>query len=272
MTTDDRYFRATRHELRMRRLDVADVSRLTPRMVRVTLTGDDLDGFHSDGPADHVKLFAPAEGRSDPELPRLGPDGIEPDPDRPRPVGRDYTPRLAPLAEGRLELDLFLHPGGHASGWAARAHVGDVVGIGGPRGSQVLLPGLERVVLVGDETALPAIDNFLWLLAGTGCHTTVIAEIDGPAEVRDFDVVPDAVHWIPRDTAPDAAPGSRLADAVRRHVTPGSRGLHWVATETADAAVVRRVLVDELGIADEDIRSRGYWRREASDHHEPHVD
>lgn len=269
MNDPDPHFELVRHPLRMRRVRVDRVERLTPRTVRVALGGADLDGFRCDGPADHVKLFAPPAGHDEPELPAIGPDGLVPTPGRPRPPGRDYTPRLAPLHHGRLEIDLVVHPGGHAAAWADRARVGHIVGVAGPRGSHVLRPGLGRIVLIGDETALPAIDNFLWLLADASCHTTVVAEIADAGEVRTFDRAPDEIHWVHRPGAPGDP--EALTETVRR-LTPHAAALHWVAAETSVAAAVRTTLVDQLGIPATAVRARGYWRRGTADHQEPHTD
>ena len=49
-----------RHELRRRLLTVKTAERLTPQMVRVTLTGDDLEGFVSAGYDDHVRAVPAA--------------------------------------------------------------------------------------------------------------------------------------------------------------------------------------------------------------------
>ena len=46
-----------RFELKRRRLTVREVQRLTPKIVRVTFTGEDLADFKSLGFDDHVKLF-----------------------------------------------------------------------------------------------------------------------------------------------------------------------------------------------------------------------
>ena len=45
-----------RHQPAVRTLSVARTTQLTPGFTRITLEGDELDGFASVGPADHVKL------------------------------------------------------------------------------------------------------------------------------------------------------------------------------------------------------------------------
>lgn len=69
-----------RYPLRPRLLEVSRVRRITPSTVRVTLTGDELEGFREAAPADHVKLCFPEPGAELPSMPRLGPDGLEPPP------------------------------------------------------------------------------------------------------------------------------------------------------------------------------------------------
>ena len=45
------------HEIRQRRLQVLRVTDLTPRMRRITLGGEELQGFTSLGSDDHIKLL-----------------------------------------------------------------------------------------------------------------------------------------------------------------------------------------------------------------------
>lgn len=47
MTMTERVARRIRHDLKFRLLAVRRVSRITPKMVRMTLGGDDLTGFIS---------------------------------------------------------------------------------------------------------------------------------------------------------------------------------------------------------------------------------
>lgn len=261
---------SVRHTLRLRRLLVTEVTRPTPRLVRVSLGGEELAGFRSDGPADHVKAFFPAAGEREPVVPTLGPSGIEPDAGL-RPIGRDYTPRHHRLHEGVLELDFVLHDGGHAAAWADRAEVGDPLAIGGPRGSQVPVGRFEHLVLIGDESALPAVHNWLRWAAADVAVTIVVEVQDGDdvqplASAADFDV-----HWVERGVA---RPGrsTLLVDAVAALAAQPPGTFWWVAGETATVAAVRRHLVEVAGAAEDLVHSRGYWKLGTSDHQEPHTD
>lgn len=254
----------------MRILQVQAVERPTPRLVRVALAGDDLAGFSSVGPADHVKVFLPRPGETVPRTPMLGPDGLVPD-DGPRPIGRDYTPRHHRLREGILELDFVLHEGGAASAWAAAAEPGDQLAVAGPRGSHVPVGHFGGLLLVGDETALPAIQNWLrW--APAALPATALIEVQDDHDVQPLETEADlAAQWLTRG---DAGPGTTdvLVDALDSITPPGADTFCWVAAETAVAAAVRNRLVEDLGVPADLVHSRGYWKRGASGHEEPHTD
>lgn len=271
MSVDHELFETVRHPLRMRRLHVTRVERPTPRLARVTLAGDDLDGFRSDGPGDHVKVFFPAPGEDEPWLPQLGPAGIVPTPGAPRPIARDYTPKHQSLGERVLQLDIVLHDGGMASGWAAHAEPGRVLGVAGPRGSHVLRPGVAGLVLVGDETALPAIQNFLHG-AAPGLPVLAIVEVQDEQDVQPLESAADVTaRWVfRRDVAPGH--GTALVDELAAATLPTGRVLHWAAAETAITQSIRMHLVQQRQIDPALVHTRGYWKLGASDHQEPHDD
>ncbi|RZJ06521.1 MAG: siderophore-interacting protein, partial [Haliea sp.] len=155
--TPDRTPQRVRHELRRRTLDVLRCERLTPHMVRITLGGADLAGFSSPGFDDHVKLFFPDPVTGVLTLPDMHADAPRPDEDAPRPLARDYTPRHHDAAAGTLAIDFALHEAGPATQWALQAQPGQTLTMGGPRGSFILPTAFDWHLLVGDDTALPAI-------------------------------------------------------------------------------------------------------------------
>lgn len=268
--TDPPRLELVRNELRLRMLEVREVDRPTPRTVRIALGGEELAGFSSAGPADHVKVFLPPPGERDPIVPQLGPDGIAPT-DGPRPIGRDYTPRHHRLDEGLLELDFVLHDGGHAAAWATQASVGDPLAVGGPRGSHVPTGTFGGLVLVGDETALPAIHNWLrW--APAGLPVTALIDVRDAAEIQPLATAADlVVRWVERGPAP-AGDGTALLDALASLPAPSPSTFCWVAAEADVARRTQRHLADVLGVDRERIHSRGYWKRGNADHQEPHAD
>ena len=257
-----------RHALSVRRVEVAGTREVAPGMLRITVAGEELAGFASDGPADHVKLFLPdAEGRL--IAPSNGPgDTIAPSPDGPG-ISRDYTPaafRPAP-GGGELDLDFFLHEGGGpAMDWARSARPGSRLAIAGPRGSLLPPTGADRVVLVGDETAFPAIARWLdaieesvlvtcLLTAGDpGIRSYLDGRIDRASEARWF----------------EPGEGAALEEALRGIAFTEST-FAFLAGD-ADALVpLRRHLRRELGLAREQVQASGYWRAGvvALDHHAP---
>ncbi len=63
---------------------------------------------------------------------------------------------------GSFVVDFVIHDDGPATNWAATAKVGSVLGVAGPRGSSVIsTDGIGLHLLIGDETALPAIARSL---------------------------------------------------------------------------------------------------------------
>jgi len=272
----------SRHDMVARRARVARTLRLAPTVVRVTFTGDELAGLQADGPEDHVKVFFPDPATGELHAPRMV-DGALQRPTSGVSVSRDYTPRaVRQTADGtELDLELVLHgvddgaPAGPASSWAAAATEGDEVVVAGPRGSRGVPAGIERLVLVADETAMPAAAR--WVERAPGVELTVILDLaDEDADAYVYAPAPGggpspfaraSVERLYRVDGPgqveEAVRSLDLQDAATTYV--------WAAGEAGTLVPVRRYLRHELGLSPEQVKVDGYWKRGVTnrDHHEP---
>jgi NADPH-dependent ferric siderophore reductase len=265
MARTDETFTLVRHTLQVRRLTVTRVEDLSRTMRRVTLGGPELRGFRSLAPEDHVKLFFPAAGESEPVVPSLTPMGRLAQIAR-RPIGRDYTPRR--FSDRELVVDFFLHGGGVASTWAGQVSEGMCVGVGGPRGSFVLKNSYDWHLFIGDETAHPEFARRLEELP-VGVSTVVIALTSAGSGHYPFPGrASSRVTWVDREGR-DAS--QLLADEVRRLVFPRGSGFAWLAGEAAEVRAVYTCLIRERGLRPQQIRASGHWKRGCAnhDHHEP---
>ncbi|WP_433280105.1 siderophore-interacting protein [Micromonospora sp. CA-244673] len=243
-------------------------------LVRVTFGGEDLGGFAGGGRDQSVSLFLPHPGQDTPVVPvEAGEDwyaawrALDPDV---RAVMRSYTIRAQRPETGELDIDFVRHGDtGPATRWAGRARPGDRVLLLGPavpdeRTVRFQPPtGADSVLLVADETALPAVGGILdWLPAGT----PVRAFVEVPA-AGDIQALPSAaraeVTWLVRGATTPA--GSLLADTVRAARLPGAAPYAWIAGEAGMVRAVRRHLVGERGLDRRRVTFAGYWRRGASE-------
>ena len=175
-------------------------------MARITFTGADLADFASPGHDDHLKLFFPGATSKD------------------EPCKRDYTPRRFDVAARQLIIDFVLHDGGPATSWAKMAVQGDVLEIGGPRGSTIVTDDFDWYLLVGDETALPAITRRVEELRLGACVTTVIV-VNDVSEVQPITTQADwRARWVLR--ASEGGDDAAIAAAdCRRPCPAGGRRL-----------------------------------------------
>lgn len=211
---------------------VRSVERLSPSFARIELGGPALADLGVDGPFydQRFKLLLPAAGGLAP-LRGLRPESWWSDllalPDAERPVVRTYSVREVRGSgpDSRLVLDVVLHEGAHGPGsaWASSARVGDEVGVvaprrGTPSGGIEWDPGAaRRLLLVGDETAVPAIASILASLPPTACGDAFL-EVPFADDVQELAAPPGVrVRWLPRDGAPV---GSVALPAVRAHLAP----------------------------------------------------
>jgi len=258
--------RRVRHPLKMRELTVKRLALASPRLLRVTLTGD-LDDFVSASFDDHVKLFFPAEGESRPALPSVTEQGIAFDPGRPRPASRDYTPRRYDRAAAELDIEFVLHGEGPAVSWARRAKVGDTLGLGGPRGSSILPEGMDWYLLIGDETALPAMARRLAEATPDEC-ILVLVEVDSSDAVVDLPTAAQAsVTWLRRDAGEGGLP-----EAVDGLILPEGHGFAWAAGEYASIRQVRHRLIEVHGLERQRIKASSYWKHGEVASHETLTD
>ena len=269
-------------------VETVRVERLSPSFVRVELGGACLADFGVDGPLydQRIKLVFPSEGGAQ----------------------RTYTVREV-RGEGaatRIVVDFVLHvedgESGPGSAWAASAAIGDRVVLMAPRrgvefGGIEFDPGTAtRLLLAGDETAVPAICTVLEQLSdsATGAAFLEVPTAADVQEVRHPDGV--EVMWLPRA---GAALGSMLQSEVLAHLGAGAAPLAepeeidpdlwetpsysssgeaveaaltldgydhadlyaWIAGESGVVTALRRALVRDLGMDRRQVAFMGYWRR-----------
>jgi NADPH-dependent ferric siderophore reductase len=251
-----------RHQTKLRLAEVVRVEQPSPRMRRIVFGGASLEGFTSAGADDHVKLFFPAPGDTLPQRP----GDIAGATERPPSVMRDFTPRRFDAAARELTIEFVLHGDGPATSWAAQAAPGDTLGIGGPRGSFLVPDDFDAYLLMGDETALPAIGRRLEELR-PGVTAIVLIEVAAGYEERHLPTAANAaVTFLHRN---GAAPGTTtlLQDALHSLAMPDGDVHAWIAAEIDTARTLRTHLVQARGVPRGHVRAAGYWRIGEADAH-----
>jgi NADPH-dependent ferric siderophore reductase len=248
---------------------VIAVEHLSPRMVRITVVGDDLRGLIVEQPAASVRLLLPSPETRQLVMPTWnGNEFLLPDGERP--TIRTFTPRRVDPAALEVDLDIVIHGTGPASGWAEAAVPGDRVAISGPGRGYVIDNDATGFVLAGDETAIPAMSQLLEVLPP---DRPVQAYIEVAVPVARL-ALPDrpaaTVEW--RDLPAGAPPGDTLVAAVRgADIASGTRV--WVAGEAAAVQRARRHLFEERGVPRALTSVRGYWKHgrsgDADDNDQP---
>jgi NADPH-dependent ferric siderophore reductase len=218
---------------------------LTPHLVRVVLTGSDLEAFPVGEFSDHyVKLLFASE---------------------PRPLQRAYTVRAYDAEARELTIDFVVHGDeGVAGPWAAAAQPGDEISMVGPGGAFSPAPDVDWHLFVGDESALPAIAASLERVA-PGRRALVFAEVDDADGQIELTSPGDLeVRWVHR-SASDRAPGAELVDQVTGATLPQGDFDAFVHGEAGFVRDVRRHLRATRGLAVDRLSASGYWRRGRTD-------
>lgn len=286
---------------------VKRIVELAPSFRRITFGGDDLHEFADNGFDQRIKFFLPLPDRGFDTVPR-GDDWYtawRELPDDARHPIRTYTVRAVRQAEQEIDVDVVLHgDAGPASRWAGAAQVGDPLVIlgpnalhGGTHGGVDFVPPAhaDRLLIAGDETAVPAIAAILERLPRDARGEALLEvpvtgdelTIDAPAGVT--------VRWLPRDGADH---GARLVPAVETacaRLMPGEAPLPahaepedvdiehgllwevpvdengaplrrsaalyaWLAGEAGAIKTLRRHLVGACGVDRKAVAFMGYWR------------
>lgn len=254
-----------RHALKMRELCVLRVEAVTPSLRRVILGGEDLADFESASFDDHIKVFFPVPGQDRPLLPALGANGLVYDAAAPRPTVRDFTPRAFDRDARELVIEFALHEAGPATDWARQTQPGQFLGVAGPRGSRVIPAVFDWHLLIGDDTALPAIARRLQELPAAVQAIAVIEVADARARVELTSAASLRTLWCERAASATASP---LLQAVRDLALPAGEGYAWAAGESDAIRAVRQHLLAERGLARSRVHAAGYWRRGAADIHD----
>jgi len=250
--------RLIRLPLRLRHVQVHSSQRLTPHMQRIVVSGSPLADFQTPSPDDHVKLMFP-NSQGEFVLPELGENGIIWPKDAEPSPARDYTPRYFSAEKQELVIDFVLHAHGVASHWAENAQAGDRLVIGGPRGSRLLANDYDNYVLIGDETALPAIARRLEELPARA-HTEVLIEVPQASDCQNLSTKTQmSLRWLYRNGAEAAS--STLLEKALSHL-PELQGdtFYWIACESMRARNMRLFLQEQKQVNKEWIHATGYWK------------
>lgn len=236
-------------------LEVVTTEWLSPGLVRVTLGGPAFADFTDRPESDkYAKLYFPPSGST-----------LEPPydlaalrqelPFEQLPTLRTYTLRRVDADRQVIEIDFVAHGDtGVAGRWAAQARPGDRLTLSAPGGGYQPDDTADHHVLIGDESALPAIASALEAMP-PGADVTAIIETRSAAHRIDFPGDTARLTWVDED---HDRPGDRLVEAVRALAWPAGR-VHVFAHGERGAMKALRPLFLERGVSRQDLSLSAYW-------------
>ncbi|MFB9313292.1 siderophore-interacting protein [Nocardioides plantarum] len=244
--------------------EVVSTETLSPQLIRVVLGGPGLDGLPApDGTDSYVNAFFVPDAA--PYSVPFEDDAVRDLPREQRPYPRRYTVRSWDAEQQLLTIDFVVHGDvGRAGRWAQHAEPGDRLQFRGPAGGWRPAPDADSYLLVGDESALPAIGASLEVVPAGRPAVAVVEVQDASGEIPLTSPGDLRVVWVHRAgaTAPleellrDAVAGlDALPDAL-----PGTVSA-FVHGEAAATRAVRRLILERGLVQREHLSCSPYWRR-----------
>lgn len=239
--------------------EVVETVPLTPHLIRVVVTGDDLRGFPAGEFSDHyVKLQLPPPG-ADYEAPF---DPAEIKATRPQEMWfrqRTYTVRDWDETQNRLTIDFIHHDNtGLAGPWAANAEPGDLLQLVGPGGDYSPSPAADWHLMAGDEAVIPAVAVALGRIP-EGVPVHVFLEVEDPGEEIPLACAGDLrLTWLHRDGG--SRGDSLLPTAIADFEFPDGEVHAFVHGEAGMVRELRKYLVLERGVPRDALSATGYWK------------
>jgi len=233
-------------------LTVGKAWRLTPNMIRVTLTGPELAGFPEGHEGGNCKIMLPEPGESRAAFAARLIDG-------PPPVRRTYTVRHYRPQVQELDIDFVAHgDNGPASRWASRAQPGDFIGFAGPSAPKMERFEADWYLVAADPSAVPVAAAALEAMP-RDARGVAIFEMTSAEDRQDIDA-PEGVemHWL---VQPDPyQPSTRQEDLIRALDWPTGRVQTCIAGESGVIRSLRAFLHQEKRLPRADTYISGYWK------------
>lgn len=247
--------------------EVTRTERVTPNMVRVTLKGPDMGKLPHRGFDHWFRLFLPQpDGPTDfSHIPdHLGTGSymayLARTNEKTRPIMRNYTVRNHRPEQCELDIDFVAHgDNGVAGPWAQQASAGEKVVILEQGCGFEVVDDCSFYLLVGDESALPAVVGILRDLPRDAVGLALI-EIPESGDIQDVEAPQGVeVRWLARnDHGIDV--GSLALRELSEFVPEDPAALTaYVVGERKLATEGRRHLV-RTGVPKPRISFSGYWR------------
>jgi NADPH-dependent ferric siderophore reductase len=244
---------------------VHTVEDVHPHLRRITFKGGDLADFWWPSPDTFLYVLLPPPGRSELTIDQsfswetvgaMAPED--------QPVGAYYTVRDWRPDVTELDALFVLHGDeGQASAWAGRAAAGDPVALWGPRSVYAPPTETDQLLLVADETGLPAVAVILEQ-APAAWPVRVLAEVADEAHRQPLPDRPGAeVTWLHRGDR-EAGTTTLLPDAVRALPELAPTTYCWGGGESRAVTAARKHLRHERGFAQPSVDMVGYWRHPTS--------
>lgn len=255
------------YPISLRELQLIEVTDINPGMRRLVFTGDlhahERDGVMmpeliSDGFDDDVRIIFPHPETGERPYPKpLGDGNLDWNAEI-KDLFRAYTVRAFDKEAGTLTIDFARHGSGLAEDFSANATPGQKIWIAGPKNCGALPTHTDWLLLVGDETALPAMSRCLEELP-EGHPVTAVIEVAEPEHIQQLDTRADArIHWCVRTK------GESFAEALRHITWREGTPFLWAAGEALKLRGVR-AFAKEKEIPREHIEIHGYWREVGED-------
>lgn len=240
-------------------LEVIERIRLTPHLVRIVAGGPGMSAVEDNGFADaYTKmLFAPAEAGITPpyDMDRLR----EELPIELLPTRRTYSIRRFDLDAGRIWIDFVTHGDeGIAGPWAANAKPGDPVVLGGIGGGYAPDAAADWHLLVGDESAIPAISSALEAMPADAAGIALLEVQDESEQLELTAPAGVELRWLHRGEK-TAGTTDLLVDAVRALEWQPGRVQVFAHGERGAMKQLRPHLTDERGIDRTQLSLSAYW-------------
>ncbi|HWK95640.1 MAG TPA: DUF2218 domain-containing protein [Pseudolabrys sp.] len=221
---------------------VVAVENVTPHMRRVRFSCANIAPFI--GGDMHVRVLIPPKGRR-PVWPGYRTDGR-----LAWPKGEDelavrvYTIRAVDAERGELTIDFLQHtvPGEKTPGsdFARDAQPGDVAALIGPGSGD--LPKARSILMIGDESALPAIARIAAEVPAGTAIKAIIEVLDAAEEQP----LPSAgnvdVRWLHRRNYPAGETGIIAEEARKAIAMIDAETFVWAACEKQDVRAIRSLL------------------------------